>query len=630
MENSTKTPSKYKDALLSLIQGPDGAIWSRKRVTGWTTDSDNVCLWDGIKCSGDEIHEINLENTRLVATIPTDLGKITSIKYLYLGSNKLFGEIPKKVASLPNLVHLDLSMNLLRGSVPIFTSPMLETINLSHNHFSGKLPSDIGVKMSGAQNLVSLSLKYNSITGSIPQSIGNLPPSLLELDLSDNMIAGTMPDSIGNLVLLEGLFLSNNRLTGRIPNSITRSHLALSQVFLQGNKLTGSLPVALADLPRLTNLFVDDNKLTGSIPNELCDMNLNGIFFQDSLNETAGRYDCSEDLGCIRDGCNSIACPAGYRSTSTGKDGVFPCKKCDDALLNPYIGASFCFLMNQNEILTELYYETNGTNWVGDYGMWTTLIPVCQWKGIACNSLGSVESIVLPGSNLTGPIPPNLGFLRHLEVLDFSNNHLTGEIPSELQYAPLEVLDLSDNELVGFVPQSLCGKAGVNGNGLDGVFSCQKIACPVGTYSPSGRGGGADGECISCAKQTDQYLARTVCGGVVATSPTTMDAGAIAGVIIVSMLINSLLCFGLYAFRRSRRMMTIDHNEDYKERERDEFVDPEDEVPTSYISSRRRNADSSEDQEADFPLSVQLKARDAWNRGKESTKEVWLDVPKIN
>ena len=44
-----------------------------------------VCLWDGIKCSGDEIHEINLENTRLVATIPTDLGKITSIKYLYLG-----------------------------------------------------------------------------------------------------------------------------------------------------------------------------------------------------------------------------------------------------------------------------------------------------------------------------------------------------------------------------------------------------------------------------------------------------------------------------------------------------------------------------------------------------------------
>jgi hypothetical protein len=104
-----------------------------------------------------------------------------------------------------------------------------------------------------------------------------------------------------------------------------------------------------------------------------------------------------------------------------------------------------------------------------------------------------------------------------------------------------------------------------------------------------------------------------------------MDAGAIAGVIIVSVLINSLLCFGIYAFRRSMRSMAI--NEHYKDR--DEFVDPEDEVPTSYISSRRPIVDTA-DQEPDFPLTAQLKARDAWSSGKESTKEVWLDVPKIN
>ena len=41
MENSTKIPSKYKDLLLRLIQGPDGAIWSRNRVNGWTADSDD-------------------------------------------------------------------------------------------------------------------------------------------------------------------------------------------------------------------------------------------------------------------------------------------------------------------------------------------------------------------------------------------------------------------------------------------------------------------------------------------------------------------------------------------------------------------------------------------------------------
>lgn len=365
-----------------------------------------------------------------------------------------------------------------------------------------------------------------------------------------------------------------------------------------------------------------DNKLTGTVPKELCDMNLNGVFFQDT-SESSG-LDCSE-AGCDRDGCNSIACPAGYRSTSLGKDGVFPCRKCDDTLLNPYIGASFCFLMEERDILTDFFYKTNGSNWIGDYDMWSTTVPVCQWKGIACNALGSVVSIVLPGSNITGPLPPNIGFLRHLEVLDFSNNALTGELPSELQYAPLEVLDVSDNNLVGLVPKSLCGKAGVNGNGQDGVFSCQKIACQLGSYSPSGRGGGVDGECLPCIKQQDQYLASTSCGGKVAKSSAKMDAGAIAGVIIVSVLINSLLCFGIYAFRRGMRSMTI--NEHYKDR--DEFVDPEDEVPTSYISSRRPVVDSV-DQEPDFPLTAQLKARDAWSSGKESTKEVWLDVPKIN
>jgi Leucine-rich repeat (LRR) protein len=155
------------------------------------------------------------------------------------GSNKLFGELPKKIVSLPNLVHVDLSMNALRGSTPVFTSSALESVNLSHNRFDGKLPEDVGKKMSGATVLKVFDLKYNSITGSIPHSIGSMPASLKQLDLSDNMLTGTIPESIGNLVLLEGLFLSNNRLSGRIPLSITRSHLMLSQLFLQGNKLTG-------------------------------------------------------------------------------------------------------------------------------------------------------------------------------------------------------------------------------------------------------------------------------------------------------------------------------------------------------------------------------------------------------
>jgi hypothetical protein len=44
-----------------------------------------VCHWDGIKCSGGEIYELNLENTQLIASIPEALGTVTSIRNLYLG-----------------------------------------------------------------------------------------------------------------------------------------------------------------------------------------------------------------------------------------------------------------------------------------------------------------------------------------------------------------------------------------------------------------------------------------------------------------------------------------------------------------------------------------------------------------
>jgi hypothetical protein len=42
MDNSTGISEKTKNALLSLIQGPDGESWKRKHATkGWTSDSDD-------------------------------------------------------------------------------------------------------------------------------------------------------------------------------------------------------------------------------------------------------------------------------------------------------------------------------------------------------------------------------------------------------------------------------------------------------------------------------------------------------------------------------------------------------------------------------------------------------------
>jgi len=104
---------------------------------------------------------------------------------------------------------------------------------------------------------------------------------------------------------------------------------------------------------------------------------------------------------------------------------------------------------------------------------------------------------------------------------DLSDNNLTGYLPSGLRFPPLEVLGLANNKLEGYIPPMLCLAGNVNGNGMNGHFNCDVIACPPGSWSPIGRSSPSGVEqdeeiyeCKPCHRHGSAFLGSRQCGGV--------------------------------------------------------------------------------------------------------------------
>ena len=105
--------------------------------------------------------------------------------------------------------------------------------------------------------------------------------------------------------------------------------------------------------------------------------------------------------------------------------------------------------------LTALYNATGGPNWTRNDN-WLSDRPLEEWFGVRVDGQGRVIRLSLGENNLAGSMPPQLGNLDHLTVLDLGRNGLTGPIPGELaSLTNLTRLWLGGNDLAGSIPAQL-------------------------------------------------------------------------------------------------------------------------------------------------------------------------------
>mmetsp|Transcript_300 Transcript_300/g.970 ORF Transcript_300/g.970 Transcript_300/m.970 type:complete len:698 (-) Transcript_300:277-2370(-) len=110
-------------------------------------------------------------------------------------------------------------------------------------------------------------------------------------------------------------------------------------------------------------------------------------------------------------------------------------------------------------ILQQIRRETGQGGGVDN---WVDGVPLAQWEGVELAFVGEraqamdIVKLELPHCALCGPVPLELFWLRHIQVLNLQGNDLQGPIPDHIgDMSALRFLSLRTNLLTGAIPHSI-------------------------------------------------------------------------------------------------------------------------------------------------------------------------------
>ncbi|KAH9699609.1 LRRNT 2 domain-containing protein [Citrus sinensis] len=215
---------------------------------------------------------LNLRNNRIVGIIPVSIQNCLNLNVLDMGENEFVGDIPAWMGERfsANSSDQDNAISYIRGGASdVFEDASVVTkgfmveyntilnlvkiIDISNNNFSG-----VPKELTNLMGLQSLNFSHNFFTGKIPENIGNMR-SIESLDFSMNQLSGKVPQSMSSLSFLNHLNLSYNNLTGKIPSSTQLQSMDASS--FAGNNLCGA---PLPNCPEKNALVPEDRNENGN------------------------------------------------------------------------------------------------------------------------------------------------------------------------------------------------------------------------------------------------------------------------------------------------------------------------------------------------------------------------------
>lgn len=194
-------PSRLPSKIEGRNKALDGFVLFKEFFSNFVASDPCLDGWFGVGCSEQgRVVALSLGSNQLTGTIPPDVGNLTQLRGLSLGSsdaaglspNYIIGRIPAEIASLYLLQTLALPSNLLTGPVPAAVAALtrLTRLDLSGNRLEGPLPD-----LSGLTALAHLDLSRNRLAG----PVGSLAPlqQLAHADLSHNNFTGDLQANRG-------------------------------------------------------------------------------------------------------------------------------------------------------------------------------------------------------------------------------------------------------------------------------------------------------------------------------------------------------------------------------------------------------------------------------------------------